>query len=159
PPKTVAVLADPVFAANDARVTAVTNGQRQDLRATRGLEDSDSKGEKQESAIAATSAAQLTRSAADVGLLRQGGPYLPRLPFSRREAKAILSVTPAGQGMQALDFQASRATATGPDLSQYRVVHFATHGLLNSEHPELSGLVLSLVDSKGTPQNGFLGLE
>jgi CHAT domain-containing protein len=84
---------------------------------------------------------------------------LPRLPFSRREAQAILSVTPEGQGMQALDFKASRATATGPDLSQYRVVHFATHGLLNSEHPELSGLVLSLVDPRGTPQDGFLGLE
>ena len=31
-------------------------------------------------------------------------------------------------------------------------MHFATHGLLNSEHPELSGLVLSLVDdNKGAP--------
>src|SRR6185503_1848503 len=44
-------------------------------------------------------------------------------------------------------------------LSQYRIIHFATHGLLNSEHPELSGLVFSLVDRQGKPQNGFLRLH
>ena len=38
-------------------------------------------------------------------------------------------------------------------------MHFATHGLLNSEHPELSGLVLSLVDQNGKPQEGFLQLQ
>jgi CHAT domain-containing protein len=41
-------------------------------------------------------------------------------------------------------------------LSQYRFLHFATHGLLNSQQPELSGLVLSLVDEQGQPQDGFL---
>jgi CHAT domain-containing protein len=45
------------------------------------------------------------------------------------------------------------------ELAQYRVVHFATHGLLDSKHPELSGLVLSLVDKNGRPQDGFLDLE
>ena len=38
-------------------------------------------------------------------------------------------------------------------------MHFATHGLINSQHPELSGIVLSLVDQKGQPQNGFLRLN
>jgi CHAT domain-containing protein len=61
--------------------------------------------------------------------------------------------------MRAVDFQASRATATSPELGQYRVVHFATHGVLYSEHPELSGLVLSLVDKQGKPQDGFLRLH
>ena len=70
-----------------------------------------------------------------------------------------MSVAPAGTGMKATDFKASRATATSPELSKYRIVHFATHGLLNSEHPELSGLVLSLVDESGKPQNGFLRLH
>lgn len=41
-------------------------------------------------------------------------------------------------------------------LGQYRIIHFATHGLLNSQHPELSGVVLSLVDERGQPQDGFL---
>jgi CHAT domain-containing protein len=38
-------------------------------------------------------------------------------------------------------------------------VHFATHGLLNSEHPELSGVVLSLVDEQGKSVDGFLRLH
>jgi CHAT domain-containing protein len=45
------------------------------------------------------------------------------------------------------------------DLSKYRVLHFATHGLLNSRNPELSGIVLSLVDEKGRPVDGFLRLN
>ena len=39
---------------------------------------------------------------------------------------------------------------------EYRIVHFATHGLINNQHAELSGIVLSLVDERGQPQNGFL---
>ncbi len=42
------------------------------------------------------------------------------------------------------------------ELSQYRIVHFATHGFINNVHPELSGIVLSLVDQAGQPQDGFL---
>jgi CHAT domain-containing protein len=38
-------------------------------------------------------------------------------------------------------------------------VHFATHGLLNNEHPELSGIVLSLFDKQGQPQEGYLRLR
>ena len=58
-----------------------------------------------------------------------------------------------------MDFRASRTTATSPQLGEYRIVHFATHGILDSEHPELSGLVLSLVDRNGNAQNGFLELQ
>ncbi len=59
----------------------------------------------------------------------------------------------------ALDFDASRATALNPDLARYRFVHFASHALLNTRHPELSGIVLSLVAPDGTPQDGFLRLH
>ena len=51
--------------------------------------------------------------------------------------------------MKALDFDASRETAMSTDLGQYRIVHFATHSLLNNQQPELSGVVLSLVDRAG----------
>jgi len=84
---------------------------------------------------------------------------LPRLRFSRQEADAIMSVVPPGAGKKAVDFEASRATATSAELSQYRIVHFATHGLLDSVHPELSGLVFSMVDKSGRTQNGFLELQ
>src|SRR5258705_9714390 len=60
--------------------------------------------------------------------------------------------------MEALDFAANRSVATSADLKQYRIVHFATHGLINSRHADLSGIVLSLVDQEGKPQNGFLRL-
>jgi CHAT domain-containing protein len=42
---------------------------------------------------------------------------------------------------------------------KYRIIHLATHGLFNSEHPELSGVVLSLLDSDGKPQDGVLRLH
>ena len=45
------------------------------------------------------------------------------------------------------------------NLRQFRILHFATHGSLNAEHPELSGLVFSLVDQKGKAVDGFLRLH
>ncbi len=102
----------------------------------------------------------LTRSLGDVGLgTPRAGSALPRLAFSRREADAIMSITDPGRGMEALDFEASREKALSKDLGQYRIVHFATHGLLDNEHPELSGLVFSLVDREGKSRDGFLALE
>jgi CHAT domain-containing protein/Tfp pilus assembly protein PilF len=83
---------------------------------------------------------------------------LPPLPSSKDEAGAISRLVAEGQALVALDFKANRATALGPELSRYRIIHFATHALLNTEHPELSGIVLSMVDERGQPQNGFLRL-
>jgi CHAT domain-containing protein len=66
---------------------------------------------------------------------------------------------PGREALAALDFKASQATVFSPELRDYRVIHFATHGYLNTERPELSGLVLSLVDERGEPQDGFLSLS
>ena len=82
-----------------------------------------------------------------------------RLAFSRQEAESIIALTPKGAGLKATDFNASRDLALSQELSQYRILHFATHGLLNSERPELSGLVFSLIDRKGKSQDGFLRLH
>jgi len=86
------------------------------------------------------------------------GPFL-RLPWTRREAEAIIKVVPAGQSFLALDFRASRETALSLELSRYRIVHFATHGLIDSRTPALSGLMLSRVGEQGKPVEGFLGLR
>jgi CHAT domain-containing protein len=150
-PKAIAVLADPVFDRDDSRVKS---GQKDRIRQTvveQKTREATQWGEPLD-------ASRLTRSVADVGI-REQQRHLPRLAFTRQEAKSILGMAPAGQGLEALDFAASRATAMSPDLGQYRMIHFATHGLLNSEHPDLSGLVLSLVDPNGFPVNGFLDLE
>jgi CHAT domain-containing protein len=55
-----------------------------------------------------------------------------------------------------VDFDANLDRIKETELGAYRFVHLATHGLLNNRHPELSGLVFSLVDRQGRPRNGFL---
>jgi len=105
------------------------------------------------------SASLLTRSAGDLGLDRNGQLALPRLRYTREEADAIYAVSPRAKAFEATDFRATRATAISPELASYRIIHFATHGLLNSQHPELSGLVFSLVDKNGKSQDGFLTLQ
>jgi CHAT domain-containing protein/Tfp pilus assembly protein PilF len=147
PAKEVAILADPVFDKSDPRVG-------------KALEHGSTESRKVPSELASRSAEQLTRSIQDVGSgTGQAGGGLPRLAFSRREAAAIAATTKAGTAMEALDFHASRETALSKDLSQYRILHFATHGLLDNEHPELSGLVFSLVDQEGKPKDGFVDLQ
>jgi CHAT domain-containing protein/tetratricopeptide (TPR) repeat protein len=139
-PKMVAVLADPVFDRKDERLqTAVAKRSPILASSTRGVAERNN----------------ILRAAKDAGLV-DSTLELPRLPATRREAEAIVSLVPASSRFQALDFGASRATATSPDLSQYRYVHFATHGILNSNNPELSGVVLSLFDESGREQDGFL---
>lgn len=146
-PKTVAVLADPVFDKDDDRFGA---DPRLRARSHSRREMSDAKQEFRDGYI--------QRAVREVGVTGNGAT-IPRLPFSREEAEAILALTPARKGMKATGFRASRATATSPELAQYRIVHFATHALVNNEHAELSGIVLSLVDEEGSPQDGFLRLH
>jgi len=153
PPKSVAILADPVFTQQDPRVK--TQAVKTQIAKTEAVKT----GNPSLAEAKNVSADLLTRSAADLGLSRAGTPALPRLPYTRQEAEAIRATVPGKATLSALDFDASRATATSNRLSDYRIVHFATHALANSEHPELSGLVFSLVDRNGRQQDGFLQLK
>ncbi|MBW4511787.1 MAG: CHAT domain-containing protein [Scytonematopsis contorta HA4267-MV1] len=47
---------------------------------------------------------------------------------------------------------------TSNALNQFRILHFATHGFVNDENPDLSGIVLSLVDKQGKDIRGYLRL-
>lgn len=144
-PKTVAVLADPVFSKTDERVRAAKSDRKsRDQRA------------KSHQAVRGVDALEsgMVRAVRDVG--GENGLEIGRLPFTRQEAEAIFRLVPKPDRFEALDFQANRAAATSPELSRYRIVHFATHGLLNTTHPGLSGLIFSLVDRQGNDQNGFL---
>ncbi len=87
------------------------------------------------------------------------GRGLSRLPFTRLEAESIAALAPAGSVRKATGFDATLQAAVNPAVARYRIVHFATHGVLDTRTPELSGLVLSLVDRRGRPQNGFLRLH
>jgi CHAT domain-containing protein len=150
--KMVAVLADPVFDVTDERVKAQSP---RSVAAASGSDANASAGFIKAQAKAHDSLSEVTRSAREMGATAESAG-IPRLPFTRQEAKAITALIPAPQRAESLDFEASRETATSASLGQYRFIHFATHGLLNSEHPELSGVVLSLVDKQGREQDGFL---
>ena len=128
--KAVAVLADPVFSASDPRLAK--NGSL---------------------VVQDTPLVDAYRSAAESGL-----GNLVRLRFSRHEAEEIARLAGDKRNLKALDFAANRSVVTDAKLSDYRIVHFATHGLINNQNPDLSGVVLSLVDEQGRPQNGFLRL-
>lgn len=94
-----------------------------------------------------------------VRLVSRQRDALARLPLTRGEAESIVRLAGAEETLAALDFDASLDAVTGGALAGYRYVHFATHGVVDSTHPELSGIVLSLVDEKGEPRDGFLRLH
>jgi len=140
----IAVFANPVFEADDPRVKSTDFTDNQPSKTLKKIEEASPK-------------MQVQEAFRDVGL--GTGLRIPPLPASREEAEAIMSVVPWRSGLKAVGFDASRATISGTDLSKYRIVHFATHGFVDYEHPELSGLVLSLVDEQGRPQDGFLRMH
>ena len=128
----VAVFVDPVFRTNDSRMAA--------------------------NRMPASPASTLRGAAipeADV----EGLGSLPRLYFSRDEAEAISHLAAGKRNWMALDFDATRAAVESGKLADYRIVHFATHGIVNTRRPEFSGIVLSMVDRKGRPLDGFLALH
>ena len=142
--KMVAIFADPVFNPGDNR----TGG---DTRQKQAIADNKSQNLAQ--------SRDFERAVSDVGLEAKETGGLARLPFSRREADAIFSASPKALSVKDVDFNASKQQVFNSDLDQYRIVHFATHGLLDSQHPELSGIVLSLVDKNGGDVDGFLRLQ
>jgi CHAT domain-containing protein len=135
-PRLLAVLADPVFHLEDERFGRMA---KRPATAT------------QEPQAASRSIEHLSEEAFG-GLARK----LTRLPFTRREADSILALAPAEAVFKATGFKANRGSVIAPELGRYRYLHFATHGLLDSERPGLSALALSMVDEDGRPQDGFL---
>lgn len=80
-----------------------------------------------------------------------------RLPHTGEEAAALASLAGADT-LMAIGFDATADLAKSGQLQPYRIVHFATHGVIDTEFPELSGLVFSLVDETGQPLDGILRL-
>ena len=141
-PKQVAVFADPVFEPNDERVKARANLA----------------GSKVNISPAESAPRDFERAIGEAGLSTDRSS-ISRLLFSRREADAIFALTRSSAGLEAVGFDANKEAATSSELGNYRIVHFATHGLLNGDHPELSSIVLSLIDRQGHYVDGFLRLN
>ncbi len=163
--KLLAILADPIFRADDERLRRSSSvpGTSQAVPGTSqpvpGTSSEAVPGTSSE-AVPGTSqpvpgtSSDVFRSGVDVGLAD-----LPRLVESRREAEAIAARVDPRRRWVALGAEASREAVLGPALRDYRILHFATHGVIPTEAPELGGLVLSQFDADGRPINGFLGLR
>ncbi len=142
--KSAAVFADPVFTETDERLATVKAKPPKS---------------NQQSATNFSSSRMLLERAFNRSPDSKEPLSIARLPFTRREAEGIFATAPSGSLLKALDFEANRENILKRDLTGYRIVHFATHGLLNGEHPELSGIVLSLVNEQGQAVDGFLRLN
>jgi CHAT domain-containing protein/tetratricopeptide (TPR) repeat protein len=132
----IAVLADPVFEAADPRLNRQSPNE---------LDHS-------------SELFTVRRALRDAGVTPDG-LQVPRLLASGREADEIIALAPRIASLKAVGFAANRDRVFSPELASYRIVHIATHGIINNERPELSGIVLSLFDEQGNSQNGFLRLR
>lgn len=79
--------------------------------------------------------------------------------YAARELANLRDVVGERESMIAIDFDASRDKLLNTDLTQYSILHFATHGYLDPDRPENSGLIFSTITRDGNPQNGFLTLS
>jgi CHAT domain-containing protein/Tfp pilus assembly protein PilF len=140
--KTLAILADPVFDLEDERVRPDSGAPHNTSALKSGIQED-------------FTVNVLQRLVRERGDSKRDLKFL-RLRGTKREAEQIGGLVPDVDKMLAFDFDASREKVTGNELSGFQYVHFATHGVLNSEIPGLSGLMLSMVDRRGNPQDGFL---
>ncbi|MCA1630318.1 MAG: CHAT domain-containing protein [Acidobacteria bacterium] len=133
----VLVVADPVFDAGDARAAGKNLKPRDD----------------------AARRAVLQSALGDVMSLKTANLRLVRLAGTRGEAEQIAALARTGGGAADvwLDLDASEANVRTRALDGYRVLHFATHGLLDTERPQFTGLALS-VAGEGA-DDGFLRVD
>jgi CHAT domain-containing protein len=130
--KAIAVFADPVFSQSDSRVKMGETNAR----------------------AASMSEGLAFRSARE--LEERGG--LRRLAHSSEEADSIFEAA-SGAARIVKGFEANRENVMAEEVSEYQVLHFATHGWVNTEHPELSVILLTMIKPDGTPTDGFLQLH
>jgi CHAT domain-containing protein len=142
--RAVLIIADPVFNSNDARAKKGTANATTDAE-VRGLGI--------QSAVADVAGSTPAPAAASAPM--EGLP-LTRLNGTRVEAEQISKLTKAsgGQADIWLDLEANEDNLGTRDISKYRIIHVATHGLLNAERPQFTGVVLSLVGNK--THDGFV---
>lgn len=144
--RAVLIVADPVFNSRDARAGRAASSATTDVAATRGVG--------LESAIADVAGEQGAADARVPADVR--GFRLARLIGTRTEADQIskLVKTAGGQPEVWLDLNASEESIETREVNKYRVIHIATHGLLDADRPQFTGVVLSLVGNKTA--DGFL---
>ncbi|MGA8531553.1 MAG: CHAT domain-containing protein [Acidobacteriaceae bacterium] len=124
----IAVIADPVFNADDPRLAVVRSAEPAELK------------------DAADSFWSRTNAAGN----------LKRLTYAGQETRAIEAAAGASRVYPVVGFAASAEQVRSLDWSRFEVVHFATHAFLNPVQPDLSNVMLSRLDAAGHSQPGAL---
>jgi CHAT domain-containing protein len=139
--KVLAAFGDPVFASDYAQRKNSNEGE-------------------QLAAMPALGTVRLQHALRDIEL--NGDSFDPsvikRLLYAKRELANLRNVAAGGETFIATEFDATREQLLRTDLTNFAILHFATHGLLDPKQPEFSGLLLSTVNRDGQEQNGFVGL-
>ena len=142
PGQEVAVWADPVFESDDPRIPSSF------AKPVVHIEN-----------ISTTSATSEPEQNQNTVPLIQSRQSPTRLLSTRDEGQSIMRFAPAGLSLLLTGFGATRESVLSGDLGNYRILHFATHSLVNNRYPALTGLWLSTINAEGQPQNGFLQLH
>jgi CHAT domain-containing protein/tetratricopeptide (TPR) repeat protein len=87
---------------------------------------------------------------------RSEGGRLERLVHSAEEAQVLRELVGADRLEVAEGFEATKARLVRLPPRSLDLLHLATHGFYHPREPSLSGLVLSLLDERGRPQDGVL---
>ncbi len=159
PSKIIAALADPVFEQTDWRLEKIKSpAENTTIRSTLSNRTAGSGGPV---ILADLLSTRNQRRPSKPLPSKQTAKRLDlyRLRWTIDEAKAIEAVTSPADRLIALGFEANRKLATSPELTDYRIIHLATHGLLDSQRPELSAIIFSLFDRDGQQQEGYLRLH
>lgn len=81
------------------------------------------------------------------------GLELGALPRAQQEVDAITRIWGAGDSAAEVGEQASEHFLKGSDLSGYGLVHFATHAVMDPQHPDRSAVILA---AGGEDEDGLL---
>jgi CHAT domain-containing protein len=129
--KNLLIFSDPVFSAGDSRLA---NNKRDENATTEAV------------------SSESFRFAESLNLL-------PRLNASKDEADSIINIVGSSKSQAFSGFSANRQQLLNSNVSDFKIIHFATHSLVNEERPELSGIVLSRFDEKGEKLDEFVRLQ
>jgi len=78
---------------------------------------------------------------------RSGGISLARLPNTKTEVEEIGALFPPARGKLRLGAAATEGSVKAERLDAFRLIHFATHAVIDERAPARSGIVLSLVNT------------
>ena len=140
--KTLAAFGDPVFLSN----YAMRKG------AGRGIEVAELRRMESEGLVSRLRDVEVEGDAMNPASARP-------LFFAGLELANLRTVAAGADPLVASGFDATRERLQATDLSEFAILHIATHGLLDPLRPDNSGLLLSTVDAEGRERGGFVGLR